>query len=184
MAKLSKKEKRLLVAFISILLLVGNVIGLKKYLDGVRLAKMQIKTLTEQKEGINALLSDREYWEERQNWMKSHQPQIADLGEAQGEMLESLQEEARARGITVLEQRILDPQTKQQYPRISVFLKVVGPMSDIVSWLSEIQAPESFRIVENLSLALDTRSKEEELPVICTLQIGRLYHAGNRSFAQ
>jgi hypothetical protein len=125
------------------------------------------------------LLSDREYWEERQNWMKSHQPRIEDFGEAQGEMLESLQEDARARGITVLEQRILDPQAKQQYPRISVFLKVVAPMSDVVAWLSEIQSPESFRIVEQLSLTLDARSKEEELPVICSLQVGRLYQGGN-----
>jgi len=180
MARISKKEKRLLIAFLSVLFFVGNVIALKKYLDGTRLAKTQIKTLIEQKQGIDALLSDREYWEERQRWMESHQPDIGDLGEAQGEMIESLQRQARARGITILEQRIIDPKPKQQYPRISVMLKVVAPMADVVGWLSEIQSPESFRIVEQLTLNLDTRSREEELPVICTLQVGRLYHSGAR----
>ncbi len=185
MAKLSKKETRLLVIFLSVIFFAGNVIALKTFMGGVTLAKTQIRTLTEQKQGIDALLGDRAYWEERQKWMEDHQPVIGDMGEAQGELIETLQKLARARGITILEQRIMEPNPKLQYKRISVMLKVIAPMSDLVDWLAEIQSPEAFHIVEQLTLALDLKSKEEELPVICTLQVGRLYQShGAGGFAR
>ena len=111
--------------------------------------------------------------------MEAHQPVIGDLGEAQGELIETLQKLARGRGITILEQRIMEHNPKQQYRRISVMLKVVAPMADVVEWLAEIQSPEAFHIVEQMTLALDLKSKEEELPVVCTLQVGQLYQPKN-----
>jgi|GEM_PF-1629099 len=175
MAKLSKKEIRLLAIFLSVLAFAGNVIALKFYISGVRLARTQIATLTEQRQQIDALLADRAYWEERQQWMKEHQPSIRDMGEAQGELIERLQRTARNRGLTILEQRMPDQNRKQQPPRISAMLKVSAPMADVVGWLAEVQSPEAFLIVEQLTLSLDLKSNEEELPVVCTLQVGLLY---------
>ncbi len=174
MAGISRKEGRLLAMFLGVLFFAGNVIALKSYLGGTKQARLQIRALTEQRQNIDALLSDRDYWEQRRQWMREHQPTIDDPGAAQGELLDQLQREARALGLTILEQRIVDSRGKQQASQVSVMLKVSAPMESLVQWLAGVQSPEAFRVVEQLTLSLDLRSREEEIPVVCTLQVGRL----------
>ena len=183
MARLSKKEARLLLIFSTVLFFAANVIVLKRYLTAVRAARTQLAAFSAQRQTIDALLSDRAYWEERQQWLEQHQPVLDEIGAAQGELIQTLQRFARDRGITILEQTLLAPVAKPQYREVAVKLKLTAPMRDMMEWLATIQAPEAFYSVDQLSLTLDTRSKEEELPVLCTLQVGRLYRAdrGERS---
>lgn len=179
MAKLSKKEIRLLTLFLSALFLAGNVIALKSYLTGVKLSQAQIKTFGDKRQEIDALLSDRLYWEERQQWMEVHQPQLSEPGEAQGELISDLQHFARERGITILEQVILEPSHKAPFQKIAVRLKLSAPMRDLVEWLAEIQSPDAFYVVEQMLITPDIRSKEEEQPVICTFQVAKLYRSAH-----
>ena len=61
------------------------------------------------------------------------------------------------------------------YQEVSVKLKLSARLEDMVSWLAEIQAPERFYIINQLVLNMDAKSRELELPSLCTLQVGRLY---------
>lgn len=180
MAKLSSKELRLLVLFCGAIFLALNVILLKQMLTSVKRSQLQIKTFTTKREEIQALLSDREYWEERQQWMEIHQPQLSEPGEAQGELIAHLQKFARERGITILEQTILEPSQQPPFRKIAVRLKLTAPMQDMVEWLAEIQSPDGFYVVEQMLIAPDQRSKEEEKPVICTFQVAKLYRSDHQ----
>jgi len=82
---------------------------------------------------------------------------------------------ARDRGIKILEQTIMEPSIQPHFEEISAKLKLSARMEDIVAWLADIQAPERFYVINQLSLSLDMTSKEMELPALCTLQVGRLY---------
>lgn len=177
MARLSKKETRLLLAFSATIFCAVNVIALKSYLTALTGARSRLTAYSSQRQTIDALLSDRAYWEDRQRWLDEHQPELENSGAAQGALIETLQKVARDRGITILEQTILEPTVKPYYQEISVRLKLTAPMKEMVAWLAEIQAPERFYVVDQLSLSVDTKSKEVELPALCTLQVGRLYRS-------
>lgn len=175
MARLSKKELRLLIAFLATIFVAGNVLSLKGYLSALKGARSRIAAYTSQREGIDALLADRQYWEERQRWIEEHQPEIKDAGAAQGALIESLQKSARERGITILEQTILEPAVKPQYHEVFVRLKLKAPMNEMIAWLAEIQAPERFTVINQFALSVDARNQEEEPLALCTMQVGRLH---------
>lgn len=175
MAKLSKKELRLLLLFSGTLFFAVNVIALKSYITSQRAVKADIARLTLERQNIDALLSDRDYWRERQEWLDANQPGLENVGAAQGELIQALQSVARDRGITILDQTILEPVFQTHYQEIAVKLKLTASFEDMVGWLADIQAPDRFYIVNQLQLSIDTRSQELEPPAVCTIQVGRLY---------
>jgi len=175
MARLSKKELRLLVAFLATIFVAGNVLVLKGYLSSLKTARARIAAVSSQRESVDLLLSDRDYWEERERWLEEHQPQLDDAGASLGSLIETLQKGARENGITILEQTIVEPSGKSRYHQASVRLKLTAPMEEMIGWLAGIQAPERFYVISQFALSVDTRSKEEEPPAICTVQVGRLY---------
>ncbi len=175
MARLSKKETRLLLAFSITIFLAVNMLAMKRYLTSLTLVRSQVRAYTAQRQKIDGLLSDRAYWQERQQWLAEHQPSLDNTGAAQGTLIETLQKAARDGGITILDQTILEPSIKPYYQAISVKLKVTAPMKDMVNWLAEIQAPERFLSIDALSVTVDPRSKELDPPAICTLQVACLY---------
>lgn len=175
MARLSKKELRLLAAFLATTFVAGNVLALKGYLSSLKTARVRIATVSGERESVDSLLSDRDYWEERERWLQEHQPQLEDAGASLGSLIETLQKGARECGITILEQTIVEPSGKSHYKQASVRLKLTAPMKQMIDWLAGIQAPERFYVVSQFALNLDTRSKEEEQPAICIVQVERLY---------
>lgn len=177
MARLNNKELRLAIIFASTIFLAVNVTALKRYITALSTARTQLATCSNQRQEIDILLSDRDYWEERQRWLDEHQPLLENSGAAQGELIETIQRVARDRGITILEQTILEPTFQPYFQEVSAKLKLTARLEDIVSWLAEIQAPERFYLINQLSLSIDTKSKNMELPALCTLQVGRLYSA-------
>ena len=175
MAKLSKKELRLLFVFAGTIFFAVNVIALRSYLTALRTVRADLARLTLERQNINVLLADRDYWRERQAWLNEHQPILENVGAAQGELIQSLQSVARDRGIIILDQTILEPVFQAQYQEISAKLKLTAPIEDMVGWLADIQAPERFAIVNQLQLSIDSRNREEDPPAICTVQVGRMY---------
>lgn len=175
MARLNKKELRLAILFASTLFFAGNVTALKRYITALSTARTQLATYSTQRQEIDILLSDREYWETRQHWLDEHQPLLDNPGAAQGELIETIQRVARDRGITILDQTIMEPSSQPHFQEVSAKLKLSARLEDMVSWLAEIQSPERFTIINQLTLSIDSKSKEMELPALCTLQVGRLY---------
>lgn len=175
MARLSKKELRLLVAFLATIFVAGNVLALKGYLSSLKVARSRIAAVASQRESVDLLLSDRAYWEERERWIEEHQPQLEDAGASLGSLIETLQKGAREGGITILEQTIVEPSGKSPYQQASIRLKLRAPMKEMIDWLAGIQAPERFYVISQFALSIDSRSKEDEPPAICTVQVGRLY---------
>ncbi|MEI6350149.1 MAG: GspMb/PilO family protein [Verrucomicrobiota bacterium] len=175
MAKLSKKELKLLALFAGTVFFAVNVMALKGYVTSLRAVRADLAKLTLDRQNIDGLLSDRDYWRERQRWLDAHEPNLDNVGAAQGELIQTLQSVARDRGITILDQTILEPVFQSQYQEIAAKFKLTAAFQDMVGWLADIQAPERFYIVNQLQLSIDTRSQEEDPPAICTIQVGRVY---------
>ena len=175
MAKLSKKELRLLTVFSVTVFFAVNVIALKGYITSLRAVRADLAKLALDRQSIDGLLSDRDYWRERQRWLDAHEPCLENVGAAQGDLIQTLQNVARDRGITILDQTILEPAFQPQYQEISAKFKLTAAFQDMVGWLADIQSPERFFIVNQLQLSIDTRSQEEDPPATCTIQVGRIY---------
>ena len=61
------------------------------------------------------------------------------------------------------------------YTEVAVRLTVRGAETEVVGWLTTLQAPEKFQVIKAIELELDTKSKEVEPQAVCQITIARWY---------
>ena len=186
MRSLTSREKLLLTLCLLTLFVMGNLIGLQRVTGGLRKSGAALANLkTEEIEQRSWLAERTGQWDdpvERGRWIDANMPVMKSAGKDQGQLLEKLQTEAFDRKLRLERQNLLEPQSTQFYQEVSVNVIVRGDLAKINEWLTTLQSPETFYVVKNLELALDTNSKEKEPQARCNLTVARWFQpAGDDS---
>ena len=177
MRALTVREKWLLGLCFGVIFLVGNAFAARSVLKVLRGSDSKIETLT-------STLADHEMWVEdapkadaREKWLAGKMPHLGDstLGKLQGDLIQSLQDDLFERKLRIDQQSLQDIVSETFYTEVAVRLTVRGAETEVVGWLTTLQAPEKFQVIKAIELELDTKSKEVEPQAVCQITIARWY---------
>jgi type II secretory pathway component PulM len=171
MRALTAKEKKLLVALVAALFVLLNVVGLQAFLNRQRALQGSIAGLQAQLDEGRALLMDKDYWQERAAWLDAHQPSDdVSTTEDDAKFYEFVETSAKNAGLTYTRRDAGAQTVEGTYAEVFDSSQVKGDMESLVKWLDELQQPEAFRAVKQISI------KSGEPPeVIAEVEVARWY---------
>lgn len=178
---LTQREKKLLTACVSALLLMATFILLKQFLDRRTAVLAKIASLEAEKQENEAYLADREFWDKRARWLRETMPVTASLGTAQAQLLEEIQNVALDYELQFQKQPILLPESNDAKQNASVYreaaieVRLRGDQTTVLGWLATLQSPEKFQAIKHLELEIDARAKEKSPQVLCNLTLARWF---------
>lgn len=179
-AKLTPREKNLLLLCIGVLFFMAFAIATNSFLGRRKIALEKITTLQRQKMENDTWIKDRDFWQKRRLWLTEKMPSTESLGRAQGQLLEDIQNEALELGF-VTEQPTLPPLAAptESHREVSVAVRLRGDQITVLQWLSTLQSPEKFQAIKLLDLEIDTKARMPTPQVICNLTLARWFKPEN-----
>lgn len=174
MRALTKRERGLLTICVVALFLMGNLIGLQAVIRGLGQSRARLQALTAERQEQESWLAEPDP-APGERWLEETMPVLESAGKSQGELLQSVQDAAFERKLTIEKQNLLEPATTAYYQEVSVNVIVRGDLNQIRDWLIQLQSPEKFLVVKALEIALDTKSKEKEPQARCNLTLARWF---------
>ncbi|MFN7564676.1 MAG: GspMb/PilO family protein [Prosthecobacter sp.] len=172
---LTPREKKLLLACIGSLVLVGGMLGANDFLNRRREALARIASLETELAELKMLFEDREFWNKRAKWLRETMPATESLGQAQAKLLEDVQNDALDLTLKVEQQRLLEPVSNENYREVAVEVRLRGDQTTLLGWMAGLQSPERFQAIKALEFEIDSRAKEKTPQAICELTLARWF---------
>ncbi len=180
MRGLTTREKRLLGLCLASVFLVANLFAGRAIMRSLGGGMARITELKNELAENEMWLEERELWDRRQEWLEKNLPdslvrQRISAGNAQGELMQSLQNELLERKLKIERQSLLEPVNATYHDEVAVNLRIKGEAAVLSQWLATLQSPEKFVVIKNIKLKLDDRSKEAEPQAECDITIARWF---------
>lgn len=172
---LTAREKKLLLACVGSLVLVGGMLAANEFLNRRRTAQERITTLQSELDELQVLFDDRDFWNKRGKWLRETMPTTESLGQAQAKLLEDVQNDALDLELKVEQQRLLEPASNENYREVAVEVRLRGDQTTLLGWLASLQSPERFQAIKAIEFDIDTRAKEKTPQAICEMTLARWY---------
>ena len=171
MRALTAKEKKLLVGLVGALFVLLNVLGLQAFLNRQRALQTNIIELQSQMDEGRALLADKDVWRERVSWLDANQP--ADditTTDDDAKFYEFVENSAKSAGLAYTRRDAGNSPADGLYAEVFDASQVKGKMEALVKWLNELQQPQAFRAIKEISI------KSGEPPeVLAEVEVARWY---------
>lgn len=172
---LTAREKKLLLACVGSLVLVGGMLAANEFLNRRRTALERITTLQSELDELKVLFDDREFWNKRGKWLRETMPTTESLGQAQAKLLEDVQNDALDLELKVEQQRLLEPASNENYREVAVEVRLRGDQTTLLGWLASLQSPERFQAIKAIEFDIDSKAKEKTPQAICEMILARWY---------
>lgn len=174
-AKLSTREKRLLLLCFGVLGLMATMILLSTFQQKRTALLSALARLESEIKDNETWLSDREYWQKHAEWLAANMPSTESLGRAQGQLLEEIQNAALDMQAQVERQTLLEPVSQANYREVSVNVRLIGDQIILLQWLATLQSPEKFQHIKELEFEIDTRARTPKPQARCNLTLARWF---------
>jgi len=171
----TRNEKILLLFLLVILFGGANFYGYEWISQRQHALEMSYLELKADRTEAEVDLQKQDLWTQRQAWIKAHEPVLTDEGDTKAKVLQYVLKGARDHDLKIAEENLDDVQRGAGGTRVNVGLKMKGSMQDICGWLTDLQKPDSFYTVSQLSLKAD----EDQKSMDCTLQLARYFKVGS-----
>lgn len=180
MRGLTTREKRLLGLCLLSIFVVANLFAGRAVMRSLGGGNPKITALKNELAENQMWLEEADLWDTRREWLKSNLPpslakQGISVGNAQGDLMQSLQNELFERKIRIDRQSLAEPVNSQFYDEVAVYLRIRGEAAVLTQWLSTLQSPEKFQVIKTLELELDDKAKEVEPQAECEVTVARWF---------
>ncbi len=170
----TRNEKVLLLVLLAIVFAAANFYGYDWLSRQQHALSMRAAELRADQAEAEVDLQKQALWFKRATWIEQNQPPLGNEGDTKAQVLESALKGARAEHLEILEQDLGDVEHGAGGARVTVELKVKGPMDALCRWLTELQKPAGFYAVAKLSLQAD----QDQKSMVCAVELAR-YFKGN-----
>lgn len=154
LSQLSKSEARL-VGIVAVMAAVLLNLVVFKYFSTTR---AQIAQEAAQKtatlESLRQLQRDFGFWEERAQWLQKAQPKVTSDAEG-GALLNLLKESAAKNGLNLSKQQLVSSRNDAGVMAVPVQFELKGNWKSLCGFLTELQAPERFIVIQQARLRVD-----------------------------
>lgn len=176
MKTLTPKEKMLLAGLLGTVFLLLNIVGLRVFLDRQRVLKVGITRLQEELAENKTVLAERAVYEERAAWLEKNQPtDDVSTTEDDAKFYDFVESSAKRHGLEYTRKAAGPRPANSNYVEVFDSSQVKGNLKAMVSWLNELQQPQAFRAVKQLTL------KSGEPPqLIGDVEVARWYRPMER----
>jgi hypothetical protein len=127
----------------------------RTYDTSVQEAQKRLANAREQRAEMRRWLGEEEIWSQRGAWLKEHQPQAQSVSQASAELVAELQNTAREAGITLQEQELSEGVQSPASVEVGARVRGTGTLQAICQWMTTLQQPGKFRLVNNFVLKSD-----------------------------
>ena len=172
---LTPREKKLLLACVGSLVLVGGMLGANEFLTRRRAVQEKIIALEGELRELQSWYEDREFWSKRANWLRDNMPRTESLGQASAVLLEDVENDALDLELQVVKKRLIESVSNANYAEVAVEVTLRGDQTTLLGWLATLQSPERFQAVKALEFELDPRAKEKTPQAFCNLTLARWF---------
>lgn len=175
MNRLSGREKILLLACCLVVFTMANLIGFRIMKRNWGGGSGEIKVLESELADLEMWLDEADRADQRDRWLRSNIPRETSMTRAQGDLLQSLQDDLFERKIKIEKQSLKEPEMNDWFQSVAVSLRVRGSEKSIIEWLTTLQGAKKFQVIERLELELDRKSKEKEPQMVCEIILARWF---------
>jgi hypothetical protein len=155
MKPLQPSEKRLALILGSLVVVVGSIFLLKHGLDAKDRFLKQKLLLKAQLQQARILTQDAEGWTQRQQWLSSRMPVLAD--DATAKLTEDVLQKAKNFHVKISRQKLLEPAIQNGYREVSIQVEAQSSMENMIQWFSDVEQFNEFRYFKKLDLKRDEK---------------------------
>lgn len=171
MRALTAKEKKLLAGLLGAIFVLLNVVGLRAFLNRQQALQGNIIRLQGELTEGRAILEEKTVWQERAAWLDAKQPgDDTTTTDDDAKFYEFVETSAKNAGLTYTRRDAGQRPSEGAYAEVVDSSQVKGKMEALVKWLNELQQPEAFRAIKQISV------KSGEPPeVVAEVEVARWY---------
>lgn len=162
-AQLSKREKFLAMIVGGAVLLIINVFLISFFFENFKISKRKEADKTMQLKALQALVVDTPLWEERDIWLKAHQPRLDTEERAGVELLNDSIAIAEKNGLVVNQKGIESVERKPDYIAITVTFQTKSSWKSLLGFMQQMQSPDRFVVFTAANLRIDSQDKTQML---------------------
>jgi len=171
MRPLKPSERLLAGVFGGMIFVLANFMLLQQLSAKRTSLQTEIRNLKVEKTEADFWLGQKDLWNERKAWIAEKQPKLDGTGQEGAKLLETVQQTAKEKQVTIGERTISEPETHPHYTEIGINIQAKGSLESITRWLAVLQNPETFQTVTSLTLKKDAESSN----ITCNATISRWY---------
>ena len=155
---MNAREQRLAILLVAVLVFGGGWAVFKRMSQWKASISSRESELVSKKAEADALLSQKDFWKTRSEWLAAKQPVYpAKRADADNAIDELIRDTARANGITIITPQAEEPEHLEaaDSTSASMMISAKGPLEKMLRWLHGLQKPEAFISIKGLALAPD-----------------------------
>ncbi len=155
---MNAREQRLAILLISVILIGGGWLVFKRMSQWKSSIAAREIVLVSKKAEATALLSQKDFWKTRSEWLAAKQPVYpAKRADADNAIDELIRNTARDNGITIVTPQAEEPERLDiaDSTSASMLISAKGPLEKMLRWLHGLQQPDAFITIKGLALAPD-----------------------------
>ncbi len=152
---MSSREKRLAGFVGAIFFIFLTWMLVDGYLSQRTQLRSQIESRNKQLRMARSLAQEAQFWQQRDEWIRAHQPTLTNGDQAGVQLLERVKELARKHSVTLENPVLRGSERQPAYTAVAVDVETKCSWTALIAFLHDLQSPEQFIALENSNLKID-----------------------------
>ena len=167
---MNKREKKLLGVFVSLIVLVGVSILLKKYFEEINYLKSTYEESSIKASRYEQSVKQATVIKDEKGWLTKHESAPKEYSKAMTRFQSFITESAKMNGLSYTSSTPEEVEDAGGYYRTiqSRVNNIRGTQKQLTTWLCELHKPSEFRAVTSLTIIPD---EEDSNLVVCNLTV-------------
>ncbi len=153
--RMNQRERVLALVVGGVLFLVLNLLIWSSLVGMLGRSRANLAERQATRAQQTVFLRERKTWEQRDEWLKKHQPVLKSPVEA-STLLDQLKQVAGKHNVLIENPAIGSGDSTPNHQAVFASIETKSPWPPLVHFLYDVQQPESFVVFESVSLAIDS----------------------------
>jgi hypothetical protein len=154
--RMNRRERTLLSIVLAVVFVLLNFFIWSWLLGAVSRARADLAARKATRKEQAIFMKERPLWAKRNEWLEQHQPALKNSGEAQTGLLDQLKQIATKYEILIENPAIGSGESTSNHQAVFASIETKSPWPPLVHFLYDVQQPESFIVIENVNLMIDS----------------------------
>jgi len=156
MSRTLSSRERTLATIVGLIIVLGGTFLLVESYHSKRLAlTAKIAADKRQLRSLHDMLTQGEFWQQREAWVHAKQPKLGDPDQAGVQLLNYVQDLAKKHSILLENATLHSAEARPTCISVALEVETKSPWPPLVSFLEELQTPEQFVALEMANLKVD-----------------------------
>jgi hypothetical protein len=161
-AQLTQREKVLSLGVGTVALLFVNFFVVDLFLKNKKALDAGISRQTAQLKVTRSRFPEKAEWQQREAWLNEHQPKLVNESSAGVQLLDQVRKLAATHSVSLEDSPVIKvPARRPEYIAASVDVEVTSPWKALVGFVSEMQKPDQFVVLEKANFKIDSKDQTQ-----------------------